>query len=94
MLVFPGVVKVGFGIGGEYGEGALLKGDETLGYYSISGASFGLQVGAQSTAQIIVFMNFPENSFHLGGTDIFFSRCCDLQTIIYYLRLVGQIRQF
>ncbi|MDJ0879149.1 MAG: YSC84-related protein [Halieaceae bacterium] len=57
VLVFPGVVKLGFGIGGEYGEGALLKGDETLGYYSISGASFGLQVGAQSTAQIVLFMS-------------------------------------
>ena len=57
VLVFPAVVKVGFGIGGEYGEGALLIDEETTSYHSISGASFGLQVGAQSKAQIILFMS-------------------------------------
>lgn len=56
VLVFPDVVKVGFGIGGEYGEGALLTGGEAA-YYSISGASFGLQLGAQSKTQIILFMS-------------------------------------
>ncbi|MEE4190366.1 MAG: YSC84-related protein [Halieaceae bacterium] len=57
VLVFPDVVKVGFGIGGEYGEGALLTDGETATYYSISGASFGLQLGAQSKTQIILFMS-------------------------------------
>ncbi len=57
VLVFPGVVKVGFGIGGEYGEGALLVNGETRAYYAIAGASFGLQLGAQSKTQVILFMS-------------------------------------
>ncbi len=57
VLVFPDVVKVGFGIGGEYGEGALQEGSETVAYYSISGASFGLQLGAQTKTQVILFMS-------------------------------------
>ena len=57
VLVFPDVVKMGFGIGGEYGEGALLIDNKPVAYYSTAGASFGLQLGAQFTAQIILFMN-------------------------------------
>jgi lipid-binding SYLF domain-containing protein len=56
VLVFPDVVRIGFGIGGEYGEGALLVDGLPVGYYSTSGASFGLQLGAQSRAQVILFM--------------------------------------
>src|SRR5688572_23791322 len=43
ILVFPSVVKAGIGIGGEYGEGALLVGGKTVEYYSVAGASIGLQ---------------------------------------------------
>jgi lipid-binding SYLF domain-containing protein len=57
VLVFPDVVKMGFGIGGEYGEGALLVDNKPVAYYSTAGASFGLQLGAQFKAQIILFMN-------------------------------------
>lgn len=56
VLVFPSVVKAGIGIGGEYGEGALLVGGKTVGYYSVAGASIGFQLGAQSRAQLILFM--------------------------------------
>lgn len=55
-LVFPEVYKLGFGIGGEYGEGALLIDGKPVGYYSTSGASFGLQLGAQAKSQVILFM--------------------------------------
>jgi lipid-binding SYLF domain-containing protein len=57
MLVFPNVVKAGIGVGGEYGEGALLVGGKTVGYYNIAAASIGLQLGAQARSQIILFMN-------------------------------------
>ncbi|GAB4357915.1 MAG: lipoprotein [Gammaproteobacteria bacterium] len=57
VLVFPEVVKAGFGIGGEYGEGALLVGGQPVAYYSTAGASIGLQFGAQVKSQIILFMN-------------------------------------
>jgi lipid-binding SYLF domain-containing protein len=34
VLVFPSIIKAGFGIGGEYGEGALQISGKTLSYYS------------------------------------------------------------
>ena len=34
VLVFPTVVKAGFGFGGEYGEGAMRVGGRTVGYYN------------------------------------------------------------
>ena len=56
ILVFPEVYKAGFGIGGEYGEGALLIGGKTVGYYNTAAASIGLQFGAQKKTVILVFM--------------------------------------
>jgi len=56
VLVFPSVIKVGFGIGGEYGEGALQVGGKTNSYYSTAAASIGLQLGAQSKSIVVVFM--------------------------------------
>jgi lipid-binding SYLF domain-containing protein len=35
VLVFPTVVKAGFGIGGEYGEGAMLVAERPVGYYNL-----------------------------------------------------------
>lgn len=57
VLVFPNVIKAGFGIGGEYGEGALLINGQTADYYSTAAASIGLQLGAQSKSLVIVFLN-------------------------------------
>jgi len=56
ILVFPSVIKAGFGIGGEYGEGALRMGGKTVDYYSTAAASIGFQLGAQSKAVILMFM--------------------------------------
>jgi lipid-binding SYLF domain-containing protein len=56
VLVFPTVVKAGFGIGGEYGEGAMLIGGQPVAYYNLVSASFGFQLGAQSRSVIIMFM--------------------------------------
>lgn len=57
MLVFPNVIKAGIGIGGEYGEGALLVRGKTVAYYNIAAASIGFQLGAQARSQIVLFMN-------------------------------------
>ena len=57
MLVFPNVIKAGIGIGGEYGEGALLVKGKTVAYYNIASASIGFQLGAQARSQIVLFMN-------------------------------------
>lgn len=57
MLVFPKVIKAGIGVGGEYGEGALLVAGKTVEYYSTAAASIGFQLGAQQKSQVILFMN-------------------------------------
>lgn len=57
ILVFPGVWKAGFGLGGEYGEGALLVNGQVADYYSIAGASLGFQLGIQKKKLVILFMN-------------------------------------
>jgi lipid-binding SYLF domain-containing protein len=56
ILVFPSVVKAGFGIGGEYGTGALRINGKTADYYSTTAASVGFQIGAQTKAIILCFM--------------------------------------
>ncbi len=57
VLIFPQVLKAGFGIGGEYGEGVMRQGGENLAYYSTAAASIGFQAGAQSKSVVVVFMN-------------------------------------
>jgi len=56
MLVFPSIIKAGIGIGGEYGEGALLIGGQPAAYYNIASASVGFQLGVQEKAVAILFM--------------------------------------
>jgi lipid-binding SYLF domain-containing protein len=56
ILIFPNVVKAGFGVGGEYGEGALRVGGRSVGYYNTAAASIGLQLGVQSRAEVLMFM--------------------------------------
>jgi lipid-binding SYLF domain-containing protein len=56
VLVFPRVIKVGIGVGGEYGEGVLRVNGESVQYYSTASGSFGFQFGAVAKAQFILFM--------------------------------------
>ena len=57
VLVFPKVTKAGLGIGGQHGEGALLKDGKAIGFYKTTGASVGLQAGAQTYGYAMFFMN-------------------------------------
>ena len=57
VLVFPSITKAGLGIGGQYGEGVLLKGGKAAAYYNTTGVSTGLQVGAQKYGYAMFFMN-------------------------------------
>ena len=52
VLVFPHITKGGVGVAGEYGEGVLLIKGKTVGYYSISGASLGLTLGAGQRSEV------------------------------------------
>jgi lipid-binding SYLF domain-containing protein len=57
ILVFPGIVKGGFMVGGQYGEGALVRGGKTSGYYNTVSASYGLQIGVQKYGYALFFMS-------------------------------------
>ena len=56
ILVFPHIYKGGLIIGGQYGEGALLKNGTTVGYYNSVAASYGLQAGGQKFGYAMFFM--------------------------------------
>ena len=57
VLIFPSVIKAGFGIGGETGEGALRIGGESVDYYRTSAGSIGFQFGVQSKAVYLIFLD-------------------------------------
>ena len=56
-LVFPKIVKAGLVFGGSYGEGVLMKGSATAGYYNSVSASWGWQAGAESYGYVVFLMN-------------------------------------
>jgi lipid-binding SYLF domain-containing protein len=56
ILVFPSIVKGGFMVGGQYGEGALIKEGKTVGYYNSVAVSYGLQAGLQKFGYALFFM--------------------------------------
>lgn len=56
ILVFPNIIKGGFIVGAQYGEGALRIGGETAGYYNTAAASYGLQAGAQTFGYAMFLM--------------------------------------
>ena len=55
VLYMPLMTEAGFGFGGAYGQGALRINDATVDYYSATQASFGLQIGAQQYAHVLIF---------------------------------------
>jgi lipid-binding SYLF domain-containing protein len=61
IAVFPGVVKVAFGIGGKGGQGVIsrrIKGGWSQPvFFNIGGASFGAQIGASKTDYVLLIMN-------------------------------------
>ncbi len=56
ILVFPNIVKGGFIVGGQYGEGALLRDGKPVAYYNTVAASYGLQAGIQKYGYAVFFM--------------------------------------
>jgi lipid-binding SYLF domain-containing protein len=56
ILVFPVITKGGFIVGGQYGEGAILKGGKVVGHYNTVAASYGLQAGIQKYGYALFFM--------------------------------------
>ena len=77
VAVFPSVLKAGFIVGGRGGRGVAScrtsNGWSAPAYFTLGGASFGLQIGAQSTDFVMLFMNkdgmrsLLSDEFTLGG---------------------------
>ena len=79
VAIFPSVVKAGLVFGGKYGEGLILRRDPGTGrwfgpsFLNVAGASWGLQIGVQSTALVLVITNdrgmegFVGDKVTLGG---------------------------
>jgi lipid-binding SYLF domain-containing protein len=78
IVIIPGVKKGAFIVGGEYGRGLMIVRQENRrwgspGFISLSGGSFGFQIGGQSTDIILLVMNkkgiekLASSKFKLGA---------------------------
>lgn len=77
VAIVPSMVKAGILLGGEYGEGLILRreGGKWYGpsFYNLGGASFGLQLGAQKISLLLAVINerganaFFRSRTKLGG---------------------------
>jgi lipid-binding SYLF domain-containing protein len=61
VAIFPDMVKAGFLVGGQYGTGVVMarRDDGSWGppaFFTMGGASFGLQIGAQAADVVLVIM--------------------------------------
>jgi lipid-binding SYLF domain-containing protein len=56
ILVFPNIVKAGFIVGAQSGNGVLFEDGPPTSYYNISAASYGLQAGVQSFSYALFFI--------------------------------------
>ena len=73
VAVFPDVIKAGFIVGGRGGRGVAScrtsTGWSAPAYFNLGGGSIGLQIGAQSTDFVLLFMN--SNAMHSLLSDKF-----------------------
>ena len=77
VAVFPSVIKAGFVVGGRGGRGVVScrtsQGWSAPAFLNLAGGSFGLQIGAQATDFVMLFMNkdgvnsLLSTKFTLGG---------------------------
>jgi len=63
ILVFPEIVKGGFIVAGQYGDGALRKGGKTVAYYRSLAASYGFQAGVQTFGYALFFLDDQSLSY-------------------------------
>jgi lipid-binding SYLF domain-containing protein len=80
IAIFPSIIKIGWGIGGQYGKGIIFRKDSRIGiwygpaFVKIKSISVGPQIGIQSIALVLVISNergmegFMEDNLTLGGT--------------------------
>ncbi len=80
IAIFPSIIKIGWGIGGQYGKGIIFRKDSRVGiwygpaFVKMKSISVGPQIGVQSIALVLVISNergmegFTEDNLILGGT--------------------------
>jgi len=80
IAIFPSIIKIGWGIGGQYGKGIIFRKDSRVGIWygpafaKIKSISVGPQIGVQSVALVLVIFNergmegFMKDNLILGGT--------------------------
>lgn len=79
IAIFPGVIRAGFAVGGQFGHGIICVRDRATNTWSapafltLAGGSFGAQIGAQSIDVVLVIMDATGvqrllgNQFKLGA---------------------------
>ncbi|MDB5013952.1 MAG: hypothetical protein JWQ25_2154 [Daejeonella sp.] len=78
IVIIPGLINAGFGVGGKRGRGlAMVKNEDGTWsnpvFVTLTGGSFGLQIGVQSVDLVMVFLNkntltnIGKGEFTLGG---------------------------
>lgn len=78
IVIIPGLINAGFGVGGKRGRGvAMVKNEDGTWsnpvFVTLTGGSFGLQIGVQSVDLVMVFLNkntllnIGTGEFTLGG---------------------------
>jgi len=80
IAIFPSIIKIGWGIGGQYGKGIIFRKNSRVGiwygpaFVKMKSISIGPQIGIQSIALALVISNergmegFMEDNLTLGGT--------------------------
>jgi lipid-binding SYLF domain-containing protein len=63
VLIFPSIVKGGFIVAGQFGDGVLRKGGKPVAYYRSLAASYGFQAGAQAFGYVLFFMDNDSLSY-------------------------------
>ena len=62
IIIFPALLKAGFGVGGHYGRGVILRRNPATSkwgppaFITLIGGSFGWQIGIQSTSLVLLVM--------------------------------------
>jgi len=74
ILVFPSVIKAGFMIGGQRGDGVLFKKGQAAGYFNTTSASYGFQAGVSKFSYALFLMDqkaldslYQADGFELGA---------------------------
>jgi lipid-binding SYLF domain-containing protein len=70
VLVFPEVLKAGFMVAAQRGDGVLFRNGQVAGYYNMTSAGYGIQAGVQKLSYALLFMD-EDSLKYLGKSEGF-----------------------